>query len=575
MCQFTVKDAKRLIDTDLPFDTKLRKGPSMHAEAGFINGADYEGSITFDKTNQIIHVYGKGKWLESLEGECQLNTLGKANETVCYSLTGYMSGFISTICGKTVLGKELECIGKGDQACIWELKLLKDWNNKQIDEITYLSVDEMDFEPNEHDKELIKQNKIMKKISQFEQKIIRDVLIGADLQQILDQAYREIKIPITVESLDFHIIAYSGMNKRKLKELYLDMQQHIKNHLGSDYSNKRVLSQLAFNEKTFSTTQQKRLVTTLQVHGKVIGYCTFIYHENETISKYDIDFLQRLSYMISTLFLIEKTKVNTLEKINGSFLRDIIDGRFQSEQEIIYRGNFFNIDLRLPFYICIVKYINNSSSENINMEIQEEVLRNVAEFFEKKNDNILKGIVHNNIVLLIPNECLIKYNIRDLMKKLSNWLSNQFSQYAFKIGISQEGNNIQFAKRHYDEALMAVRVANETGVNFFDTLGTVGVLLSSGFANNIHLIAKEQLEPLYSLEGEKKLELIKTLYVFLKNGGKLEQTMKELAISMSGLNYRIKSIENLLNKDLRQPDVAFDLYLLLKSLILLGELKID
>ena len=209
------------------------------------------------------------------------------------------------------------------------------------------------------------------------------------------------------------------------------------------------------------------------------------------------------------------------------------------------------------------------------MEIQEEVLRNVAEFFEKKNDNILKGIVHNNIVLLIPNECLIKYNIRDLMKKLSNWLSNQFSQYAFKIGISQEGNNIQFAKRHYDEALMAVRVANETGVNFFDTLGTVGVLLSSGFANNIHLIAKEQLEPLYSLEGEKKLELIKTLYVFLKNGGKLEQTMKELAISMSGLNYRIKSIENLLNKDLRQPDVAFDLYLLLKSLILLGELKID
>ena len=37
---------------------------------------------------------------------------------------------------------------------------------------------------------------------------------------------------------------------------------------------------------------------------------------------------------------------------------------------------------------------------------------------------------------------------------------------------------------------------------------------------------------------------MKTLYVFLSNGGKLEQTMGDLALSMSGLRHRIEESRN-------------------------------
>ena len=87
----------------------------------------------------------------------------------------------------------------------------------------------------------------------------------------------------------------------------------------------------------------------------------------------------------------------------------------------------------------------------------------------------------------------------------------------------------------------------------FDSLGIVGVLINSNNLKGIKMIAKKELGALYQLEDHKEYELLKTLYVFLSNGGKLEQTMGDLALSMSGLRHRIRRIEELLKKDIRDP----------------------
>ena len=50
--------------------------------------------------------------------------------------------------------------------------------------------------------------------------------------------------------------------------------------------------------------------------------------------------------------------------------------------------------------------------------------------------------------------------------------------------------------------------------------------------------------------------------------------MLDLNLSMSGLVYRIQKIEELLGRELRNSKHAFELTLLLESLIVLGELEI-
>ncbi|MFC7392737.1 helix-turn-helix domain-containing protein [Scopulibacillus cellulosilyticus] len=50
------------------------------------------------------------------------------------------------------------------------------------------------------------------------------------------------------------------------------------------------------------------------------------------------------------------------------------------------------------------------------------------------------------------------------------------------------------------------------------------------------------------------------LYTYLQNGGNLEKTSNTLALSMSGLRYRIQKIEDLLEEDLRDQLVGYQFF---------------
>lgn len=63
-----------------------------------------------------------------------------------------------------------------------------------------------------------------------------------------------------------------------------------------------------------------------------------------------------------------------------------------------------------------------------------------------------------------------------------------------------------------------------------------------------------------------------TLYIYLINGKHLEKTMQNLSLSMWGIQYRIKKIEEITDKNLKEFSTASYLLLLIESLITLGEL---
>jgi DNA-binding PucR family transcriptional regulator len=108
----------------------------------------------------------------------------------------------------------------------------------------------------------------------------------------------------------------------------------------------------------------------------------------------------------------------------------------------------------------------------------------------------------------------------------------------------------------------------------FEELGVVGMLIHAQNKEPVKQKAKHLLGPLYEKK-QDHAELIKTLYVFLENSGNLEKTMDELMLSMSGLRYRIKKIETLLGKEIRNPTVGYQLFITLQVLIVEGEIKLD
>jgi DNA-binding NtrC family response regulator len=66
-------------------------------------------------------------WHESYEAEQHLLHLGRADEPVCWTLTGFASGYLSFANGREIYCIEDRCQGKGDAACHLVGRFKEDW----------------------------------------------------------------------------------------------------------------------------------------------------------------------------------------------------------------------------------------------------------------------------------------------------------------------------------------------------------------------------------------------------------------------------------------------------------------
>ncbi|MEW6117026.1 MAG: EAL domain-containing protein [Nitrospirota bacterium] len=101
----------------------LAAGPSLHTLEGIVHVTPQK--IEFDRASGHFHMYGV--WLNSYEAEVHLTLRGKSDHPVCWTLTGYASGYASSFFGRELLAIETECAGKGDPHCRWEIRPVAGW----------------------------------------------------------------------------------------------------------------------------------------------------------------------------------------------------------------------------------------------------------------------------------------------------------------------------------------------------------------------------------------------------------------------------------------------------------------
>ncbi len=93
----------------------LASGPVIHTWEGIVKATPTE--IRFDR--QTGEFYFTGVWTNSYEAEQFISYNHPAQEAVCWSLTGYASGWSTAFFGRPLLATEPLCMGKGDPHCSW------------------------------------------------------------------------------------------------------------------------------------------------------------------------------------------------------------------------------------------------------------------------------------------------------------------------------------------------------------------------------------------------------------------------------------------------------------------------
>jgi len=69
----------------------------------------------------------EGIWHDSYEAEQHLLHLGQADEPVCWTLTGFATGYMSCVYGKEIIAIEDRCRGKGDAVCRAVVRSKEEW----------------------------------------------------------------------------------------------------------------------------------------------------------------------------------------------------------------------------------------------------------------------------------------------------------------------------------------------------------------------------------------------------------------------------------------------------------------
>jgi two-component system response regulator HydG len=159
-------------------------------------------------------------WRESYEAEQHLLHLGQAAECVCWTLTGFASGYLSCCYGREVYCVEVRCRGKGDAVCQVVGRFREDWGAAIEPQLPYYQRPCLDTAL-AHVADELKQ--VERKLRARRRELGRDaatvdasgvVARSAAMERVLDLARRVAKVDSTVL-----LTGESGVGKERIARL--------------------------------------------------------------------------------------------------------------------------------------------------------------------------------------------------------------------------------------------------------------------------------------------------------------------------------------------------------------------
>ena len=444
-------------------------------------------------------------------------------------------------------GKDLTC-------CLWEGRLLSDWGQEAEEQLFYYKEFPILKELEQTNEKLMIEKNNLSLVTKLHMDLSDEIIKGNNLDTIFEIVNKRIKKPVVAEDIHHNIQSIAGFTPEFYKPLQDNFIKYLQN-------NSAVIKTAVIHSEHVT-----RLVSPVFLQGKLVGYCSFFYSDSNIIPN-EIDFMLigRVASICSMLLFHEKAKVESVERIKGHFLEEIISG--QSQQDIMKKAVFLQVDLSGEYYAIYLQYNLRNATQQDELTIHEQIFETASNYFLERNMNLLMGQRHDSLLILLPINQLNKKKTEHIISGLLSYTRKKVRNSRVLAGISSKYIQIVDAKEAFEEARTAVRLSTkEDPVTTFSELGILGVLINEDNKQAIRKIIKMTLGCLYENINQSKIELIETLYNFLVNGGNLEQTAQNLTLSISGLRYRLNKITNLLDCELPDPELQFQLLLSIKAL---------
>ncbi|MEB3100251.1 XylR N-terminal domain-containing protein [Ferviditalea candida] len=550
----------------------LWAGPRMHMIHGYVHVQPLITEYDFQKGT----LHYEGIWKDSYEAEEHVQLFGISDKPVCHTLVGYASGYLTTIMGKRVIAKEVACKGMGEDHCHWVCKTVEEWGGELVEELRYYEVENLANELDRAYERLTLQRDNLDKSIRVHTQLSHKLLYGNNLQSIANVLFEITSTPILIEDAYNNQIASAGMPREHFEQYGNQLKNWMDGKKAAD--ERRILEELTGQKRTVKISfdgEQCRLVTPIVLGHTISGYCSFLYQEHVT-KEVDAMILEQAALVCALYLFNEKTAVEAEQRLRGNFLEEILS-RSLTGKEIMARARYIHIDLSRRFRMIVIDKHSTSPSVREELEFNDTLIGTLSKYFKDQSYNVLLGQKSGGIVLLMPYGLLEEnqLSLQEFCQKLSEVCRMKYKNYFFQLGISSEGNSIEEAQNLYEEAVAALKVCTrDKTIVLFESLGIAGILFQHGNIQGIRKFSHKIIGGLIEYDKHKNMELTQTLYHYLNNGCNLHQTARLMNFSISGLRYRLQRLNEILQVDINDPSVRYQVFLALQALIMIGDLTI-
>lgn len=548
------------------------EGPILHTQKGHV----YVQPVKLEMDTKKNSFYMEGIWRNSHEAEEFKKLFGLDDRPTCYTTIGYASGYISTILGMKVIVTEVQCEGKGDDYCHWIARPEREWKDKEVCELFSFNETSL-IKELELAYELIKEERDnLDKSFTLHKRLTSELIQGHDLQSIASVLFESLDEPIIFEDHQFNVMAAAGLDEKETIKLNEQMKCY-KNTKKQRFNEIKLDFHKDFKPAILHVASRHyRLMIPILLNHQIVGYCSVIRPTDE-FSILENMMIERSSVVCAMYLLNDRTVIEAEQRMRGNFLEEILSGKM-SKQEIIKLGHYVNVDFLKPFHIVVVNVFHTEHNVKEEIEWKDDLVSKISGFFKKLSIPILITHKSDNFVIYIQDDILNQCNktIQSITEEIMTVCSKSYPCPTFYSGISTRQANIELAKEQFEEALTAVKLSTKSKpITWYEDLGFIGLLIQTGDKEAIKKYSLQVLKDLLEYDNRKGMDLTKTLYHYILNGGNLEQTACSSALSISGLRYRIEKIKDILSVDIRQPASSYPLFLAIQMLIILGEIQFD
>lgn len=510
--------AAKAIKDEFPWRSSeelILAGPALHTLAGPVMVETEEISVDNDT------LYMRGSWFYSHEYEEHVKHFGFSEEQTCWTLIGYVKGYLAGVYGKDVVVYEEQCRGKKDLICTFVactidlcppeyLKMAESFG----DNCLVSKFDDMY-------KQLEETKIMMQHADMLVSKMTNVLLKDGDLSLLLLYLSEEIGFSTIAERTDV----------RKPFEAHFIEKDHQK--IYSAYMKGKVIAADQFVEVFAVKSEQ-------HYYGKVI-----------VVGAGQLTVGQRM--------IVERSITCFLWYFNAR--HKTAEKQWQRKWELL-NDLIQHPNLEVDGSVFDIAVTNQHRAFVIKSDVDE--LYVLYLFLEKLVDDLF--IAEDRIVVFMSNE---RGNQKASAELLLQKIMEAFPKNKVYIGIGRECISLQELATSYEEASklcdFLVHCSKKQGqFAYYEELKHVLLFLKTADPAQLTNYYRQTIGSLIDYDKKNEAELLMTLQRFFDFNGNINKTAQNLNLSIPGLRYRLEKIESLIDTDLKSGDGRFQCQLALQ-----------